>query len=229
MTSISSSPRVWCSTPEGIETVISTTNSFSRSERVVLNARRHRDGDQIDDDPAAILYECSTPEGIETVIRWMRALPSINRVVLNARRHRDGDQFVCASYRFTKCSTPEGIETVIDGLPPDSIISHVCSTPEGIETVIRSGTAKRVVVALVLNARRHRDGDQLIAAESSFGLAGCSTPEGIETVISRDVADDAAFQIGCSTPEGIETVIRRCHRAATEAGHRAQRPKASRR
>ena len=61
--------------------------------RAVLNARRHRDGDQ-------------TRRGRR---RERQAR------VLNARRHRDGDQNALAIRlgRWPECSTPGGIETVI--------------------------------------------------------------------------------------------------------------------
>ena len=66
-----------------------------------------------------------------------------------------------------------------------------------------------VVVVGVLNARRHRDGDQARSSpRASQWAAVCSTPEGIETVISwrsHGYRDHADL---CSTPEGIETVIR---------------------
>ena len=59
-----------CSTPEGIETVIRIVALRKRDFIDVLNARRHRDGDQVGE----------------------RGRPRAQRVVLNARRHRDGDQ-----------------------------------------------------------------------------------------------------------------------------------------
>jgi hypothetical protein len=49
--------------------VISRRVLAGRAHDDVLNARRHRDGDQqrgVSDAPAVIM--CSTPEGIETVI-----------------------------------------------------------------------------------------------------------------------------------------------------------------
>ena len=66
--------RLTCSTPEGIETVIRSLVVVRRRQHVpVLNARRHRDGDQ--ELRLRVLHEfieCSTPEGIETVISWKR-------------------------------------------------------------------------------------------------------------------------------------------------------------
>ena len=137
------------------------------------------------------LISCSTPEGIETVI--------------SARR---GGEHTTA----IRCSTPEGIETVIsrNGHRLDES-TRLCSTPEGIETVIRGaprehaqaaqrvlnarrhrdGDQRRAVVhdaepqRRVLNARRHRDGDQLKSVGLVLRLERCSTPEGIETVIRR--------------------------------------------
>ena len=62
--------RIPCSTPGGIETVISRHLKALGHVQVVLNARRHRDGDQLRDENSS---------------------RNLN-VVLNARRHRDGDQ-----------------------------------------------------------------------------------------------------------------------------------------
>ncbi len=82
-----------------------------------------------------------------------------------------------------------------------------CSTPGGIETVISALLAARIERALeVLNARRHRDGDQ--------------PPTG---AMARDARST------CSTPGGIETVIRRCAASAINRKESAQRPEASRR
>jgi hypothetical protein len=70
-----------------------------------------------------------------------------------------------------RCSTPEGIETVIRRSSSSCAMPCAqCSTPEGIETVIRS--AQIVVAGLpgVLNARRHRDGDQTTAPTRSVVL-----------------------------------------------------------
>ena len=60
----------------------------------VLNARRHRDGDQKPRrDGKLAVFACSTPGGIETVISPERVGGSDAVLgVLNARRHRDGDQ-----------------------------------------------------------------------------------------------------------------------------------------
>ena len=132
---------VLCSTPGGIETVIRATGTGARLCRGVLNARRHRDGDQDwrlrsplfdrlvlnarrhrDGDqsghlfPGELARSCSTPGGIETVIRQHgHDARRLGFGVLNARRHRDGDQDKCdvLSDRCARCSTPGGIETVI--------------------------------------------------------------------------------------------------------------------
>ena len=162
----------------------------------MLNARRHRDGDQANSEPRLLPSSmCSTPGGIETVIRLLhghdlnhprvcstpggietviRGLLSPRaghpRRVLNARRHRDGDQ---ASdpwllHPHEGCSTPGGIETVISEKTMwGHILEQPCSTPGGIETVIRPADLRLPVVLGVLNARRHRDGDQ--AASGSCG------------------------------------------------------------
>ena len=82
-----------------------------------------------------------------------------------------------------------------------------CSTPEGIETVISLRTVLASAMQPVLNARRHRDGDQ-----------------------KRSEISDEEYPVPCSTPEGIETVIRRLSAALQAArSSSAQRPKASRR
>jgi len=61
----------------------------------------------------------------------------------------------------------------------------------------------------VLNARRHRGGDQSHPAiTQSTPRSGCSTPEGIEAAISRRRLDWRAVEaVVCSTPEGIEAAI----------------------
>ena len=151
-----------CSTPEGIETVISLETCFFD----------------------ALEIACSTPEGIETVIRRRSDVARVSLNVLNARRHRDGDQpkRSVASGSTLRCSTPEGIETVIRLWRPQATRTPCGAQPEGIETVI-SG----------------------YLPENFAQGSKCSTPEGIETVIS------------CPAP-----------RRPRQAGG-AQRPKASRR
>ena len=68
-------------------------------------------------------------------------------------------------------------------------ISDECSTPEGIETVISLADHKDLTCCFVLNARRHRDGDQEHVVEHlDPGAIECSTPEGIETVIRKQSA-----------------------------------------
>jgi len=60
----------------------------------VLNARRHRGGDQVRHLGIDIAsHECSTPEGIEAAISLgTTADTRASTRVLNARRHRGGDQ-----------------------------------------------------------------------------------------------------------------------------------------
>jgi len=61
------------------------------------------------------------------------------------------------------CSTPEGIEAAISARVPARVRvqSRWCSTPEGIEAAIRQDRAAwRPGALVVLNARRHRGGDQ---------------------------------------------------------------------
>ena len=62
---------------------------------------------------------------------------------------------------------------------------------------------------LVLNARRHRRGNQAIEAGITIGCRKCSTPEGIGGGISNNNNIQAAIEAGCSTPEGIGGGIRR--------------------
>ena len=84
-----------------------------------------------------------------------------------------------------------------------------CSTPEGIETVIRRVRRRvRSRLELVLNARRHRDGDQLGVPcrlrQDSPGAQRPKASDGDQTTISAG----SNVLNKCSTPEGIETVIR---------------------
>ena len=81
----------------------------------------------------------------------------------------------------------------------------------------------------VLNARRHRDGDQKRAKRRRSAPSVCSTPGGIETVISLDGWMNDLTGFGCSTPGGIETVIRSGLEVVTIRAAGAQRPEASRR
>jgi len=162
-------PRSMCSTPGGIETVIGGGN-LTRDRRlsIVLNARRHRDGDRRGSTSMGDIYavRCSTPGGIETVIG--RVGPPQGRapsLVLNARRHRDGDR--------TRNSRSE----------PCPIAA--CSTPGGIETVIGCERRSGRLRLEVLNARRHRDGDRSDQRLGCRRGERCSTPGGIETVIGR--------------------------------------------
>ena len=109
-----------CSTPEGIETVITKASSRSEGAELVLNARGHRDGDHLLSRyrRGPFVRLCSTPEGIETVITCSGPSWRVTtEAVLNARGHRDGDHTwqQTLQIRRTECSTPEGIETVITG------------------------------------------------------------------------------------------------------------------
>ncbi len=109
----------------------------------MLNARRHRDGDQVHRSGAAVTdLACSTPGGIETVIR--RAIADVRAEIVE------------------QCSTPGGIETVIrPEIAAKCARLRRCSTPGGIETVISRGALRGCdPEPRVLNARRHRDGDQ---------------------------------------------------------------------
>ncbi len=136
---------VACSTPEGIETKISNRLAHRGVNRLaVLNARRHRDEDQVGSYFGRTgLWECSTPEGIETKIRPDRSRqPSAPRRVLNARRHRDEDQcfFVSVtSFSRSGAQRPKASRRRSDA--------------------DRRSSSRRFV-PWVLNARRHRDEDQ---------------------------------------------------------------------
>ena len=140
-----------------------------RPHENVLNARRHRDGDQTSTSRRirARASGCSTPEGIETVISERAGGRHRLRFECSTPEGVEtGDQAANASLVTfqLKCSTPEGIETVIrrfGGLLVDAAHRYRCSTPEGIETVIRLSSSRRLPYdSGVLNARRHRDGDQ---------------------------------------------------------------------
>ena len=168
--------------------------------------------------------------------RLVSTRPAQGALVLNARRHRDGDQAhmaACAA-PWSTCSTPGGIETVISSQSPQpSRMMLWCSTPGGIETVIsptgrprrrprsrvlnarrhRDGDQHRRVssdrrLPSVLNARRHRDGDQGDVEDDANSNSLCSTPGGIETVIRQTLPYARRVSLRCSTPGGIETVIR---------------------
>jgi len=65
--------------------------------------------------------------------------------------------------RTGSCSTPEGIEAAISRQFGDRRAGDdQCSTPEGIEAAIRRRRFGSGEDCLVLNARRHRGGDQPI-------------------------------------------------------------------
>jgi len=92
-----------------------------------------------------------------------------------------------------------------------ALIESRCSTPEGIGTEIRPAHLAAVRLrGLVLNARRHRNGDPVPAEGGrNWAIRGvCSTPEGIGTEIRADEVSIPANAAMCSTPEGIGTEIR---------------------
>ena len=68
---------------------------------------------------------------------------------------------------------------------------------------------RRRRACLVLNARRHRDGDRSRRPAAGTFEWRCSTPGGIETVIGHVPEVRLCYQPLCSTPGGIETVIGR--------------------
>ena len=133
-----------CSTPEGIGGGISRGAPRPRAIRLVLNARRHRRGNQ----------QCQ-----------QLTRRCVLRQVLNARRHRRGNQRVAvlrAQVVLIGCSTPEGIG---GGISVESSLRRfhlwLCSTPEGIGGGIRRAPTRTAARWRgVLNARRHRRGNQ---------------------------------------------------------------------
>ena len=156
----------------------------------VLNARRHRRGNQkpYGGLPSATGILCSTPEGIGGGISLVVARPVDCRTVLNARRHRRGNQKLSQARKATppKCSTPEGIG---GGIRRRSL------------QPFQSGTG-------VLNARRHRRGNQFRGTVSVARiLSSAQRPKASEGESdSRAVLSQNLER--CSTPEGIGGGIR---------------------
>ncbi len=184
--------------------------------------------------------------------------------MLNARRHRDDDQaagYAMAALRAIACSTPGGIETMIRTEGHPRLLRYVaeCSTPGGIETMIRLHRARAMLTGddCVLNARRHRDDDQMSAKRRAASTHACSTPGGIETMIRRAGPSPTAITlVGAQRPEAsrrddqtrdhgagrarrLQVLNARRHRdddqverrqcAVPSRPRRAQRPEASRR
>ena len=133
---------------------------------LVLNARGHRGGKNVRTPHGQVTtHQCSTPEGIEA-----------GRTMLAGRIDQVAET----------CSTPEGIEAGrTNSSQYRSSLMNVCSTPEGIEAGRTFGFEKVRDKLLVLNARGHRGGKnmlQIFAVPISFL---CSTPEGIEAGRTR--------------------------------------------
>ena len=145
---------------------------------------------------------------------------------------------------------PKASEGESESLDKLGTLRNQCSTPEGIGGGIRNRGRAAVGIVHVLNARRHRRGNQGLDIREEFAESECSTPEGIGGGISPGVtrcrgffvraqrpkasegesaAVDAAFDIdrACSTPEGIGGGISSALTVAARTGGRAQRPKAS--
>ena len=104
---------VLCSTPEGIGAARTRVVDVVITSTRVLNARRHRSGENAPVAAIATLHVvCSTPEGIGAArtCRSLMAPRSVGRV-LNARRHRSGENSRAdrISLARAECSTPEGI------------------------------------------------------------------------------------------------------------------------
>ena len=185
--SLRSSQVVRCSTPEGIGAATTSVRrpcpwSRSSAQRPKASERRRR---------ASV---------------GRQGLPG--RGVLNARRHRSGDAPPFASSAFfdsLRCSTPEGIGAATTtparrGSGPPCR----CSTPEGIGAATTPARRRRRAAPhRVLNARRHRSGDDTRrAARRSRSPRGAQRPKASER---RRLAQSVAGvgTIECSTPEGI--------------------------
>ena len=83
---------MWCSTPEGIGAARTGPRRLQEAHgHVVLNARRHRSGENVDLEEVA---------------------GTLDRV-LNARRHRSGENWDYdddGALSYAVCSTPEGAQ-----------------------------------------------------------------------------------------------------------------------
>ena len=203
-----------CSTPEGIGGGISVTPVQGyENELLVLNARRHRRGNQggrcdgawngasvlnarrhrrgNQTEQTQLLSACSSAqrpkasEG-ESGPRW-RCRESTFPAVLNARRHRRGNQFRSHSPAIpSKCAQRPKASEGESGFPYGT----------------SPGPNK------VLNARRHRRGNQPLSRLPSEFRDACSTPEGIGGGIRNSLSGGTTLAPQCSTPEGIGGGIR---------------------
>ena len=180
------------------------------------------------------IFGCSTPEGIGGGISHSLPLFSCS-CSFRAQRPKASegesvDQFLTGPRSEGKCSTPEGIGGGISCAHsfPRAQIKR-CSTPEGIGGGIRvTADELNEILNLVLNARRHRRGNQvgvgLFRAFERVVLNARRHRRGNQWTKSPYLV----HLVQCSTPEGIGGGIRRGTPLLSAAGNLcAQRPKAS--
>ena len=154
-----------CSTPEGIGGGIRLPHRapIARNERAVLNARRHRRGNQHP--------RCATKRW-----KWTRAQRP------KASEGESGHSRRCAALLLSVCSTPEGIGGGISCCAPlagagrDLPVLNARRHRRGNQLIL---IILNCHVLSVLNARRHRRGNQDRDQIERLLLALCSTPEGI--------------------------------------------------
>ena len=179
-----------CSTPEGIGAgITSLVRAATEIVLLVLNARRHRSGNYLQDafDTVLAAYECSTPEGIGAGITRDGERSAVGRApVLNARRHRSGNY---------------------PGGPPHIIFrEQECSTPEGIGAGITAARAENAQSRRgeVLNARRHRSGNYAACGTRSVAVNSCAQrPKASEREL-RSAARGAPHRPRAQRPKASE-------------------------
>ena len=162
--------------------------------RSVLNARRHRLGEQGRPDFVRVAKNrCSTPEGIgsENSIS-IRSLSTSDRRCSTPEGIGSENSFEEWEKHFveTMCSTPEGI-----GSENRTKQAEVNATAAGAQRPKASArrTGEQGVIGLtgrgsVLNARRHRLGEQKCPWKVGVDPHECSTPEGIGSENSSALA-----------------------------------------
>ncbi len=199
-----------CSTPEGIGGGISVLCVCHLLAPRVLNARRHRRGNQ---------------RRRADRLSW-HCFP-----VLNARRHRRGNQRVQlrgSEYR-ARCSTPEGIGGGIrSGATKSPRAAKCAQRPKASEGESGRSDPGRDSPHLVLNARRHRRGNQARTWRRTSGAAQRA---------QRPKASEGESERGHGSGWQHQTVLNaRRHRRGNQIltarlcrsrSNRAQRPKAS--
>ena len=175
----------------------------------MLNARRHRRGNQPRTRPRAVNRKlgCSTPEGIGGGISLQRGNPPQPlRHVLNARRHRRGNQSETTptDEKGEKCSTPEGIGGGISTLL-EWLMTGDCSAqrPKASEGESASRRAQRP----------RRSGAQRPKASEG------------ESAVSRPSCSSSCS--GAQRPKASEGESGRKCRRISDRTTSAQRPKAS--